>query len=610
MTTRDLRKIRIERLDVLAMGLCVVLFVWLFSQQSRGFGFIDEGFYYSVTQRLARGDRFLIDEWHLGQFTALFQYIPYRRFTAVTGGTDGVILFMRYVYLTFDLVMFWLYYFRLKRFGLPGLLGAAAFCAYLFVGICALNYYTISLHVLMTIGLLIFLPQKEPSAPAMVFAGAALSCAVLSQPSFLFLYLLFSFFVLLRVFVKKARPAFLQKYDFVLNGRLWLWMSAGAAVCAVVFLAFLFARNGIAETFRVLPELLGDSEYAIHIYGNHANPYKAKKLAELYCAPLLILEILAIPAAAIVKKKCDTALGKTAMFASAALIMILSCICAAAHFFRNTDDIVYFLFAVNLHVLFLTPVCYILCNEKQPRVFAFWWVSLFTCVTMDFVSEATVDFGASLSFFPAILFISVLRKETRGDKTAANGKAGKLLYAAAAALCAALLLWNCFTVGISTGFPPGEKARCGFENKKIDARLTSGPYKGIRTTEEYQRIYEDTIADLGIIRGGEDKPFYVAENMPYYYLIADKPFGTYSTWYVEDDSVGRMLAYWRNYPERQPGYVYIPKYEYYSGREMNEIYGEQWADLKCRFFQTFTESTVTEGKAGYIIDIKAWSRLG
>ena len=366
-------------------------------------------------------------------------------------------------------------------------------------------------------------------------------------------------------------------------------------------------RNGIAQTLRILPKLLGDSEYAIHFYGNTANPYTLKYVAEFYCAPLLILEMLAIPAAALVMRKHNTPAARLGVFSATAFVILLSCGLAAAHYFRSPDRIEWLLFPAGLHILFLTPVCYLLCCRKEPRIFAFWWAGIFTCAVMDFVSEATVDFGASLMYFPAAYYIFVLLKELRGQTRSSGGKrVAGLLRRSAATLAALLALWSMFISGMAVGCKPVEIAKNGFGDKRIDTLITSGPYKGIRTTEDYRRLYEDMLTDLDAVRQSDDGPFYVADNMPYFYLYADKPFGTYSTWYVSDDKYMRMYDYWKEFPERQPRYIYIPLYDYYTGRPVDELSGRSPWQKSSAFFQKHTQSRIIRGRAGYLFIIDSW----
>ncbi|MBQ6419631.1 MAG: hypothetical protein IJK02_01020 [Clostridia bacterium] len=60
---------------------------------------MDESFYLVVAQRFAKGDRPLVDEWHLSQLAELLPVPFYSAFRACAGGTQGFILFMRHMFL-------------------------------------------------------------------------------------------------------------------------------------------------------------------------------------------------------------------------------------------------------------------------------------------------------------------------------------------------------------------------------------------------------------------------------------------------------------------------------------------------------------------------------
>ena len=57
-------------------------------------GAMDESMYLNVAHRLLQGDRLLIDEWHVSQFSAPRVYLPFRIYSSLRG-TEGIILFYR-----------------------------------------------------------------------------------------------------------------------------------------------------------------------------------------------------------------------------------------------------------------------------------------------------------------------------------------------------------------------------------------------------------------------------------------------------------------------------------------------------------------------------------
>ena len=65
-------------------------------------GIIAAGYYLYVTHvdiyykaSAVLGDRLLIDEWHMSQFSGVLLYLPVLLFERLTGGTDGIYLAFR-----------------------------------------------------------------------------------------------------------------------------------------------------------------------------------------------------------------------------------------------------------------------------------------------------------------------------------------------------------------------------------------------------------------------------------------------------------------------------------------------------------------------------------
>ena len=77
----------------------------------------DEAFYFTIPYRLLQGGRLVVDEWHLSQLSAMFQILPLWLFIKITGGTVGLILFFRQLYVLLSLIVFALIYFSFRNYG-------------------------------------------------------------------------------------------------------------------------------------------------------------------------------------------------------------------------------------------------------------------------------------------------------------------------------------------------------------------------------------------------------------------------------------------------------------------------------------------------------------
>ena len=113
-------RLRLRYFDVCAVILGTLLLLFFLFSVRLGFWSPDEAFFYTVPQRLLNGDRLFLEEWNLTQLSTLFSVIPVWAYTAVTGGTEGLILFMRYVFVAVDMLFYAYMYMKLRPYRLWG----------------------------------------------------------------------------------------------------------------------------------------------------------------------------------------------------------------------------------------------------------------------------------------------------------------------------------------------------------------------------------------------------------------------------------------------------------------------------------------------------------
>ena len=88
-----------NRKDLVAAYIFFALFGFVLVRLPYGVGITDEGFYYTVVQRVLRGDRLIADEWQITQLNSLLEIIPYKLSLLFSGGTtEGLILNIRYLF--------------------------------------------------------------------------------------------------------------------------------------------------------------------------------------------------------------------------------------------------------------------------------------------------------------------------------------------------------------------------------------------------------------------------------------------------------------------------------------------------------------------------------
>lgn len=125
------------------LGLTAVFFCW---RCRYGFAEADEAFYPTIAYRLTQGDRLLVDEWHMSQLSSVLLYLPVLLFTRLTGGTAGIYLALRYLYVAVQCLVAATVYLRLRRYhSLGAAAGALALAVYAPYGINALSYNSLGI---------------------------------------------------------------------------------------------------------------------------------------------------------------------------------------------------------------------------------------------------------------------------------------------------------------------------------------------------------------------------------------------------------------------------------------------------------------------------------
>ena len=174
----------------------------------------DETFLLTETHRLMFGDRWLINIWSITQFFSVFLYIPVRLYLWLSGGTAGLLLFMRYAYVIIKLLFYIFLVVVLRRFRFWGLLFAVIFTTFHPIGFLTLSYYSVSVLGAATIGILFFVKRRLTAFDCIV-AGVIAACSVIAEPPLTLLYLFYSFLVLIRRGREKRQKPFCDAHKDV-----------------------------------------------------------------------------------------------------------------------------------------------------------------------------------------------------------------------------------------------------------------------------------------------------------------------------------------------------------------------------------------------------------
>ena len=250
---------------ILAVGLIIRGFY--------GFCQSDESFYVSTAGRFAAGDLIFVDEWHPTQLASLVTMPFYMIFTAVTGGTTGILLYFRVLYVLFTTVEAYAVYRILSgKTGvkgsmagrriyrtIPALAAGLFLMLYCHLNIPTLSYYTMSFHFFALSFIVMYAGLGEDSAEEakrkggrvyFIVAGIFFALSVLCLPT-----LVFAAFFAAVLLVAACIPAGVLR-------RPLLFFMLGIMIPMLCFVIYLYASgNSIAGLLANLPYIISDGEH-------------------------------------------------------------------------------------------------------------------------------------------------------------------------------------------------------------------------------------------------------------------------------------------------------------------------------------------------------------
>lgn len=248
------RKNRLDRRDALFFLLLAAAAAFFCVRARYGFANIDESFYPTIARRLTQGDTLLIDEWHVSQLSSVLLYLPVWLFERLNGGTDGIYLALRYLFVAVQSLVSAAVYLRLRQYGHAGAAaGALALAVYAPFGINALSYNSFGVLFLALTGALL-VPAEKESRAAYFLAGLCFAGAVLCCPYLAFVYFLYALAVALLRKREGCLPAF--------SPRAFGLFTLGAALLAAAFFLIGLSGADLSKLPAALRGIFSDPEHA------------------------------------------------------------------------------------------------------------------------------------------------------------------------------------------------------------------------------------------------------------------------------------------------------------------------------------------------------------
>lgn len=525
---------RQQKKDIVFFAGLILGFLFLLWKSKYGTGAYDEPFYLTIPHRIVNGDGMLTDEWNFGQFSSFLLLPVMKLYLMITGGTEGIILHFRYIYIAFQLLCATAVYVRLRKreFSWIAAWLFLLFCPY---DIMAVSYNTMGIAFMTLTGVLLA-TTGEKERKVWFAAGVLFAGAVLCNPFLVLLYVLYT------VLVFALQKWWEQEPNLTLQA--WVVITAGAALLAVLFVVTVLLGSGVGKLLENIPLLMHDPEHTSRSIFMIVKVYLTSFWdAYGWFLPVWIVLLLMSYFCRKDEKK------RKICFSLLCFSVILSLLG-----FLATIQNSYNFIMVPIAVCGLGA--YVMTEDRDKRTFYFLYVFglLYTFIA-NYASNQGMH-AIAMAMIPtdvaAVLFIGKFVAQEWGNcETAKNGWK-RLIVVSAVLVFVAQLGMQIYT-----------KAVHAFWEEpvwKLHTVITEGPLKGTVTTkekaEEYQEMLEDIKANIK-----KEGPVLFATKDTWCYLYADAEYGTFSSYLSGGltQAAERWEVYFEAHPEKIPYYIYIPK---------------------------------------------------
>ena len=375
------------------------------------------------------------------------------------------------------------------------------------------------------------------------------------------------------------------------------------------FLGWLFARSGVKNILTSMPYVLFTDSH------HDFSTFLQRKLAGLFDFSALDVSDIAVSICelVIVILSIAFALGAFRNRRSAMQKILFCSICAVTIFYyvqlSHLYPRVFVIFGTYDDILFrFGLVCFLLCEQKNKRLFFFWIVGLFVSLSVDILSERNLSYGFPISYLADIVFFTELVRELYVDRPKAKSNKPAQAYNRISSFHFSRLIYICLALHfilspLIMNTPLMENFLYGTTIPSLPAiQCEKGPAKKLYMREPFWELYNNKLSDIDRIRQEQVKSFFVFGLSPELYLYADLPCAGACTWMTADtQALNQQIRYWQLHPENLPECIYSPVDLSFSEQDTQDYL--LW--LQDSFNQLCTYDLQT-GEGGFILYISDW----
>lgn len=524
-----------------------------------GMDWSDETYYAALSNRIAMGDVPFREIWDIHQ-TSAFLTAPiiffYRQFT---GGTAGIVLYLRFIYLIAQGMIAAFTFYAFKKQCSVFLSAVTALCVFIFApfSIAAPSYNTMAASFLWCalLPLIDILSQdnnkinirKNPTGKLFSLSGFFFALCVFAYPGMILCAV-----PLLPCFVLSCKISGCKTWKAA------LWCFSGIAVIALPLVFYFLFKTGFHDIIAFIPRLFGEESHdesakSAFLLNYFQDLKKALRLPYLFLSSAALFLILRYTG----HKRLS--LYFISAFAAAYLIII------AYRLYQTGLPASANLFV--LHAALFAPLIFAAFPRETTKPFLLIWLpSLFASLAVYLCSNNRIN-GASYPFFIGMMAIPIMLSfafdacrncnnenadiNKNGitnlfdlDKFFLYNKKNRVRTVSALAFVFLICLFV-FRIGIV--YRDGNLP-------KLNTQLKTGPCTGIYTTAQNAAVYSKLISDINSDVSGKDRILFI-QCAPYAYLVAGR-CSSHTVWYTHPESV-RLLDYYRLNPAKKPDKIII-----------------------------------------------------
>ena len=523
-----------RRQHLIFIGLFLLLeliFVW---RSFYGFNTADEMYFIGTSERIFRGEKILIDEWNPTQQLCTFLIHPiYCLIRLALGSTEGIVMASRFLYLAYSAVLTLFFYLRFQRRGYASFGPVFLFLIFAPFSICAMSYNSIEFGILPVL-LAVLSAKMEHSVPEYILCGILMAVIVLANPFAILMYAAYGLICLGATLYGRKTG---RQPEGALRFRNFLWMTLGAGLILVLFLAFVFQRGSLSEVLANVPHIVGDSEH------QHDYWYKTWRYFELCFKnyKYMFLALFVVYGATLIdRRRCRHGL----------IYMILAS--AAVLPYLIYYGFIFEHITVNYQMLPLAFWCleaYLVTEHKDRRLFYWWYLPamVFTLIVQYATNTGIVTLSVAYGMCSCVglMFAAGCLKESESALAALRRQAAVLCVA----LTAAVQFAGTFFLRMTYAWGDDRVWT-------LTQQMERGPLKGVWTEPEVADWYGSVLEELDMLDLTEEDELMVVGVAPWIYLYVDAGCGNYSTWQVHENST-QLYDYYALHPDKFPDVIYM-----------------------------------------------------